>query len=267
VLSEQQVEAFVEQGFVHLPGAFGSDVAARCREILWRMAGLDPDDPATWTQPVVRLDGSGAPPFGEAANTPALHEAFDQLVGPGRWVPRYGLGTFPLRFPHPEDPGDAGWHMEGSYAVEGETWPWLNLRSRGRALLMLFLFTEIGEDDAPTRIKAGSHLDVPPFLAPAGDEGMSMLALCRRMDQAGRLDAPDRPLALATGEPGDVYLCHPFVIHGAQPHRGIRPRFMAQPPLDPTGLLDLERPDGAYSPVEVAVRRGLAASAHSPAHS
>ena len=35
----------------------------------------------------------------DAANTPRLHAAFDQLVGPGRWLPRGSLGTFPVRFP------------------------------------------------------------------------------------------------------------------------------------------------------------------------
>jgi hypothetical protein len=34
-------------------------------------------------------------------------------------------------------------------------------------------------------------------------------------------------------------------------------RFIAQPPLYPTGPLNLDRDDGAYSPVEIAVRRGL----------
>jgi hypothetical protein len=32
---------------------------------------------------------------------------------------------------------------------------------------------------------------------------------------------------------------------------------MAQPPLTPVAPLELNRPDGAYSPVEIAVRRGL----------
>jgi hypothetical protein len=124
---------------------------------------------------------------------------------------------------------------------------------------MLFLFSDVGPDDAPTRIKVGSHLDVPPFLAPAGERGTSMLALAQALDAAGKLDSPQRPLAHATGAAGDVYLCHPFLIHAAQPHRGTVPRFMAQPPLHPTGLLDLDRADGAYSPVERAVRRGLGA--------
>jgi hypothetical protein len=256
-LTDEQVERFVEDGFVRVADAFPRSVADEGRSILWRMTGLSSDDPSTWTSPVVRLDGSGAEPFRVAANTPRLAGAFDQLVGVGRWVPRTGLGTFPIRFPHPDDPGDAGWHMDGSFTPRGEAGFWLNLRSRGRALLMLFLFSDVGPDDAPTRIKVGSHLDVPAFLAPAGDRGVNFFDLCRVMDDAGRLDAPHRRLALATGRAGDVYLCHPFLVHAAQPHRGRVPRFIAQPPLDPVGLLELDRPDRAYSPVEIAVRHGL----------
>ncbi len=122
---------------------------------------------------------------------------------------------------------------------------------------MLFLFSDVGPDDAPTKIKIGSHLDVPPFLEAAGDLGASFYSVCGAMDAAGKLDSPDRALALAAGQPGDVYLCHPFLIHSAQPHRGREPRFMAQPPLMPVAPLDLRRPDGAYSPVEQAVLRGL----------
>lgn len=257
VLSADEVERFVSDGFVYLPEAFPRALADDCRAFLWRETGVDPDDPATWTRPVIRLNGYGGELFNAAANTPALHEAFDQLVGAGRWVPRTGLGTFPIRFPHPDDPGDAGWHMEGSFSIEGEQGYCLNLRSKGRALLMLFLFSEVGPDDAPTRIQVGSHLDVPPFLAPAGDRGMSGMAACTAMHAAGKLYSPDRKLARATGHPGDVYLCHPFLIHAAHPHRGREPRFMAQPPLDPVAPLDLRRADGAYSPVERAVLRGL----------
>ena len=250
-LTAGQVEEFIADGFVCLSQAFPRELAEECRTILWRETGLNSADPATWIHPVIRLAGYGGGPFTQAATTPRLHAAFDQLVGVGRWLPRDGLGTFPIRFPHPDDPGDAGWHMDASYANS------LNLRSRDRALLMLFLFSDVGPADAPTRIKVGSHLDVPPFLAPAGERGMNMFALCTAMDAAGKLDNPDRPLALATGQAGDVYLCHPFLIHAAQPNRGTVPRFMAQPPLLPAAPLDLNRADGAYSPVERAIRLGL----------
>jgi hypothetical protein len=254
VLTGDQIERFVADGYLHLPAAFPRDLADTCRAILWRHTGCDPDDRSTWTRPVIRLDQFTELPFREAANTATLHGAFDQLVGAGRWQRRGSLGTFPVRFPHPDDPGDAGWHTDGSYAVDGDPWPWHNLRSRGRALLMLFLFSDVGPDDAPTRIRVGSHLDVPAFLAPSGDAGMSVLALAQAMGQAGLLDDGRHPIALATGAAGDVYLCHPFLVHAAQPHRGTVVKFMAQPPLQPVAPeLDLD----GDSPVERAIRRGL----------
>ncbi len=117
---------------------------------------------------------------------------------------------------------------------------------------MLFLLSDVGAEEAPTRILVGSHLDVPWLLKPAGDTGLSFMEL------AGKLDGTlDRPVVLVTGEAGTVYLCHPFLVHAAQPHHGSKPRFMAQPPLSPAEPLQLYRNDGSYSPVEQAIRLGL----------
>ncbi|GAA3878654.1 phytanoyl-CoA dioxygenase family protein [Streptomyces sedi] len=257
-LTQDQVEGFVRDGFVRVPEAFPRSVAEAGQAELWRMAGVDPNDPSSWPGPLIRIEGSGAEPFRQAANTERLRGAFDQLVGAGRWLPRLGLGSFPIRFPHRDEPSDAGWHLDASFAggAEGAEYR-VNLRSRGRALLLLFLFTDVDEEDAPTRIKVGSHRDVPTFLSDAGEKGRELFELCRAMDEAGRLNAEDRPEVLATGRAGDVYLCHPFLVHAAQPHRGSRPRIIAQPPLEPVAPLQLARADGCYSPVEAAVRLGL----------
>jgi len=40
-------------------------------------------------------------------------------------------------------------------------------------------------------------------------------------------------------------------------HRGSVPRFMAQPPLHPAEPLQLDRVNGDYSPVEMAIRQAL----------
>ena len=132
--------------------------------------GKDPGDPASWTEPVVRLVPSERGPFRDAINTHRLHLAFDQLVGKGRWLARPDCGLFVVRFPVATPPGDTGWHVDASYRVDDAYR--VNLWSRDRALLMLPLFSDIGDDDAPTRLRVGSHLDVPPILAPAGGGGM-----------------------------------------------------------------------------------------------
>jgi hypothetical protein len=251
-LTPAQVERFIAQGFVRLDDAFPREIAEECRAILWRDTACDPDAPATWTRAVVRLGMYGQPPFKAAANTPALHAAYDALVGPGRWLAPRAVGTFPVRFPHADDPGDGGWHIDVSFGTEDPDFMnWrANLVSRGRALLLLMLFSDIGEEDAPTRIAVGSHRAVARVLAPAGEAGMTLGEL---VTDGVFERAAAGPLALATGPAGTVYLCHPFLVHGAQSHRGTRPRFLAQPPLLPAEPLRL---DGA-SPVEAAIRLAL----------
>jgi hypothetical protein len=52
-----------------------------------------------------------------------------------------------------------------------------------RALLVLFLFSDVGEDEAPTRIRVGSHLDVRGILEPAGDAGLSFTPLVLKLSR------------------------------------------------------------------------------------
>jgi hypothetical protein len=118
-MTDELVEHFLADGFVKIEGAFPQRVAEDCARLLWRETGYDAQDPGTWKDPVVRVSGMAQGPFAAAANSPVLHEAFDLLVGESRWEPRYSLGSFPLRFPHEEEPDDAGWHIEGSYLPEG----------------------------------------------------------------------------------------------------------------------------------------------------
>ena len=259
VVADAQIRQFIHDGFVKIQEAFPRELADESRSILWRDTGCDEADPTTWTKPVIRLGMYEQAPFTRAANMPVLHQAFDQLVGPGRWRPRSDLGTFPIRFPSPDDPGDAGWHVDSSFPPDlGDTNDFRNWRinvfSKGRALLMLFLFSDVGESDAPTRIRVGSHLDVARILSPAGDNSLSARDLAAA---EGFAETAARREVLATGDAGTVYLCHPFLVHAAQQHRGSRPRFLAQPPLVPAGPFLLNRTDGAYSPVEQAIRIAL----------
>ena len=259
MLSDQQISQFIHDGFVKIQRAFPRELADHACAILWRDTGCDEADPTTWTKPVIRLGMYGQEPFVSAANTPVLRRAFDQLVGPGRWQPRRDLGTFPIRFPSRYDPGDAGWHIDSSFppdiddASDFLNWR-VNIISKGRALLMLFLFSDVGETDAPTRIRVGSHHDVARILAPLEELGLPLRDL---VAQEGFAETASRREVLATGDAGTVYLCHPFLVHAAQEHRGSRPRFLAQPPLLPAEPFFLNREDGAYSPVEQAIRIAL----------
>lgn len=259
VLTRGEIERFVAEGFVRLDAAFTRELASAAVDGLWELLDEDRDDPSTWTSPVSRIAGAASPALDAAIAGPRLCGAIDQLVGAGRWRPRqHGYGSFPVRFPSVTDPGDAGWHIDGSFE-HGDAPPpwnyWVNERSRGRALLLLMLFSDVGEVDAPTRIRVGSHLDVAAVTGDLGDEGAPFVDVAAR---AGH--AEGRPEVLATGRAGDVYLCHPFLVHAASfPHRGERPRFIAQPPVEfADGLdgYDLDDPSADWSPVATAIRRG-----------
>lgn len=259
MLTDEQVETFVRDGFVAVRGAFTPEVAAAARDVLWdeiEQSGIRRDDPATWTQPVIRLGEHGEEPFRTAATAPAITEAADRLVGPGRWLPRVSLGTFPVRFPAEADPGDDGWHLDASFPGDDPTdflqWR-VNVRSKARALLMLFLFSDIDDGDAPTRIRLGSHRRMAGMLQRYDDDGVGVGSLGK--EYAATADLPE---TVATGRAGDVYLCHPFLVHAAQslrPGPGRGPRFLAQPPLLGAPA-ELDRPDGGISPVARAIVEG-----------
>jgi len=248
-LTPREVQTFIDDGFVKLENAFSPEMAKQCRDQLWTEIGLSPHHPQTWTQPIIRVASNSSRPFVEAANSSALTTAYDQLAGEGRWLAPQGLGTFPIRFPHPQSPGDDGWHIDASFGLESPHFmDWrVNIKSSGRALLMLFLLSDVGNDDAPTRVRVGSHKTIARQLLPYGPCGATL----RQISMDGFASTADCPVALATGSAGDVYLCHPFLVHAAQPHRGKEPRFLAQPPLIPKGDFDPELPP---SPVQIAIR-------------
>ena len=251
-LTDAEVEQFVQDGAVALRQAIPAELADRCRRALWNATGYRADEPTGWTEPVVRIAFRADAPFREAADTPRLRAAFDRLAGPGRWRPLAGIGTFPIRFPHAHEPDDDGWHIEATRSDAAGT-PMVDLASPERVLLLLFLFSDVGLDDAPTRLRPGSHLV-------AARELMAANGTAGFFELAARVEALSAhlPEAVATGRAGDVWLCHPFLLHAAQANRGTRVRFMAQPPLPGTAPIDPDRRAADRSPVEEAVHRARA---------
>jgi hypothetical protein len=258
VLTRAEIGAFLADGFVAVRGAVPAGVATACRDVIWselESQGVRRDDPSTWTDPVRRIGCPEGGPFAAAGAAVRLWQCYDQLIGPGRWWRREGVGgTIPVRFPSLADPGDAGWHIESSFWADGQ-WR-VNAGSRERGLLALFLLSDTGADSAPTRIRPGSHLDVPAVLAAAGRDGLPGHEAAVR---AAAISA-HRPTVLATGQAGDVFLCHPFLVHAASwPHRGRCPRMIAQPGVALFGEYALSpQPGVPPAPVEQAILDGLA---------
>jgi len=232
------VDAFRQQGFVRVSGAFDAQTCGACVAAIedeLRQRSVNPTAPDTWIHPVVRLNTPWGPAFAKAGTSPALWALYDALLGEGNWTRLPGVGgTVPVRFRSESDPGDAGWHIDGSYEIEGRYFA--NIHSRSRALLALFLFTNVTERDAPTEIIIGSHQDVPPILSRYGDDGVFFGEVVPQLPGS----TFERPRAFATGMAGDVYVCHPFIVHRATwPHRGQRPRIVAQPGIGHSSPFEL----------------------------
>jgi hypothetical protein len=124
----------------------------------------------------------------------------------GPVVPSAEPGRLPDPVPEPRRPGDTGWHHRRQLPAR-----------RGGSLLGQPPVAGSGPAHAVSvlRRRPGRRPDpdqgwVPPGRAavPApGRTGRDAWAtLAQTMDQAGKLNAPDRPLALAAGAAGDVYL-------------------------------------------------------------
>jgi Phytanoyl-CoA dioxygenase (PhyH) len=262
MLTRPQIEQFLADGYVALRGAVPADVIRECQDVVWRdlsSRGIERGDRSTWTEPVVRINTPEGGPFVVAGTMTVLWESYDQLLGEETWWKRHGVGgTIPVRFPSEKNPGDAGWHIDGSFdGPDGQYW--VNVRSKLRGLLVLFLLTDVDELSAPTRIVAGSHLDVPRVLAPAGDDGVKFSDVVPRL----RRSTFRRPKVSAVGDAGDVYVCHPFLVHAATwPHRGTQPRMIAQPGVgipEPFALSE-SAGEAEVCPVEAAILRGLRAT-------
>lgn len=255
VLSPSEIEQFVTDGFVKLEDAFSSETAAACREILWRDLGLSPDRPEDWNEPVMRLGMYGQPPFRAALGSPRLHGAIDQLAGAGRWFAPDALGSMVVRFPVGK-PWDDGWHLDASFPPPDDPtshnyFKWrVNYRSRMRSMLLLFLLSDCGPDDAPTRVRVGSHLPMARQLLAHGEAGISLEDLA----QEGFASSDHCDVALATGDAGTVWVLHPLMVHAAQAHHGRKPRFLAQPGL---GWREGPHIETGASPVERAIRLAL----------
>src|SRR5688572_15453592 len=55
VLTAQQAEQFVEQGYVVIRGCFTRAAAEEYTESIWTRLGYAHDDPSTWTEPSIHM--------------------------------------------------------------------------------------------------------------------------------------------------------------------------------------------------------------------
>jgi hypothetical protein len=291
VLSEAQVEHFIEYGYVKLPEAYPREKALAVQDYVWQQVekqGVLRNDRSTWTIPRVHLREAYSTPVFQECATQRLADAIEDLIGHGRWAKRGsyktdGWGWWPVNFAvgadKPWDVPTEGWHWDGQQFRH-------YVDSPDQGLLLLCVFSDVAEHAGGTVVVEGSHNLIARYLQrfPDGIEHKTALSDFKTShpwiaelvgqsvdgEQAGNgnrierfmstyTDADGTRLRVAetTAAAGDVFLCHPFLYHASAQNLSGVPRFMCNRTTPLKERMNFHRSDGAYSPVELSIRKAL----------
>ena len=143
-------------------------------------------------------------------------------------------------------PASPGWHKDG--------WHFRHfLDSPEQGLLGIPLMTDVLPQGGATFIAAGSVGPVARYLA-------------QRPEGVLPDDFPVEALLSdgcefreATGEAGDFYLLHPYLLHAVSQNVLRRPRAICNVLFELKEPMRFDRPEGNYSPIEAAILHGLGA--------
>lgn len=149
-------QAFIEKGFWLLRGAVPRALAESIRDAAstWEV----PDGAQGWV--LHQRTYYDLLALGEVI-TNHVRAAFDQLAGTRRWHVA-GTWGFPTRLPGSVE---ARWHIDGDWFTH-------HLWSGDQVLTPIFLWSDVGPDDSPTLLAAGSHREVARLLAAHEPDGI-----------------------------------------------------------------------------------------------
>lgn len=250
MLTPQQREQFLTEGHIIIKGAFPREDSLDWVRDECALKGYDVDDPATWKKDYERMDLQRREIL-ENYSPAAWQASCDLLGGAERVANKPVISLFAMNFQQGADqPYGApsaqsrGWHKDG--------WHFRHfLDSPEQALLGIPLFTDVLPQGGATYIAADSVGVVARFLAehpegvgPDDFDTQTLLSECKDFREA-------------TGEAGDVYLLHPYLLHTVGQNVLRRPRAITNLCYEFQEPMNFHRADGAYSPVEEAVLRGL----------
>lgn len=265
VLTAEQAAHFLDRGFVVIRGCFSRAKAAEFTAPLWGRLGYAEHDPSTWARPVIHLPARRTLDVREFA--PKAWQAVCDLVGgaeriaadrPYVWNDAF-IANLWQDAERPWEPASArspDWHKDGDFFRHF-------LDSPEQGLLTLVLWSDVQHRGGATFVAADSVGPVARFLA-GNPQGVYPLRPAEGGDPDavlipyGDLVAQCRDFVEATGEVGDVYLLHPFVLHAKSQNTLRVPRIITNPPLTLARPMRFDRPDHAeHSLVEQAVLRAL----------
>lgn len=248
VLTPDQVEQFIEEGYTYLRGGFPREFAEPVLKQVWDLLpeGTKRDDPTTWKQETMGTRGGPKGPEVAALYTPRVRAAFDDVTGEGRWVERgERTGAWPVIFPgfaqKPWAPNN-GWHVDGG----GQR----RVNGPQQALIAIMLFSDIGPGDGGTAIRPGSHKIAARLLHEAEPNGLTTGELNHLAPKHSEHITPVE----AQGEIGDLVICHGYIVHSGSRNTGTKPRIITNNCIALKEPMVFDRPNrDDLSPVERAI--------------
>jgi hypothetical protein len=256
ILSDAEVEQFIERGFVRLSGCFSRELALEQTRRACERLYCSLDDPTTWPLGRLRAPETGRVDFESIA--PRAYQAACELIGGAEralsctwgdgFIINFGGEEFawqpPSRTIYPEW---QIWHKDGDFFRHF-------LDSPEQGLLLIAVFSDIADQGGGTYLACDSVGHIARFLAEHPEGVLPRGFPCEEI--IGKCD----DFIEATGSIGDVYLMHPFMLHTRSVNVSRRARFIINPPMKLREPMCFSRPDARdHSPVERAVQRALGA--------
>ncbi len=256
MLTPEQKQQFIDEGYVRVPGLIDPDVVAAVKRNLLLSVGIDESNPSSWDTSQSLPDADDVLSTTIPARTEAVESVAEQLIGPDflrgvsfspflEWrhkTPVVNRGFIPvLGFPVPSPTEPPAWAMPDGFHIDGGgyvvTYPTTNF------LAVMVYLSDVPQWGGATTVHPGSHRQV-------FDHWL------HHPDVAGRgvpaLDyAPAIPLPAQTG---DAVFMHYLLVHsgsanfaphirlglntGVMPHPGKPYRPKSGPPQEDWTPLD-----------------------------
>ncbi|KAG5715260.1 hypothetical protein E4T56_gene2999 [Termitomyces sp. T112] len=273
-LNQEQVDHFLNYGFIVIKGAFTKKKAAEWTANIWIRLGMDPNDKSTWDRERIHMPWHGRERVDEFA--PKAWGAIQDLLGgedridekSSAWGDSFiiNFGTEELeketKRMEPQDLNN--WHVDGDFFVH-------YLDSPEQALLVIPIFSDIQPGGGGTMICPDGIPLIAQYLA-AHPEGVLPTGLSFTPSTSTYANREDDPgywshlkevkrcqnFIEMTGEIGDVVLMHPLMLHSASKNYLRIPRIITNPPVTLREPFNFARSDPKeYSLVELKTLRAL----------
>ena len=250
VLTDAQAAHFVEKGYVKIEGCFEKAEIQDWLDLAYLRLGYDRDDPTTWVEDRIHMPSMNRRAVADLA--PKAWDGICDVMGGAERIegePSWGDG-FIINFnkdaddPRVPSAKHGGWHKDGNFFRHF-------LDSPEQGLLTVVVWDDVLPNSGGTYLAPDSIPKVARFLYdhPEGLEPTGSF---------GKVIEGCEEFVEATGNAGDVYLIHPYMLHSAAPNPSGRPRFITNPPVafkEPMNF-NRENPDD-FSLVERVVLRAL----------